>query len=230
MVCFQLMYILAIDTTTSSGGAAISRNSEVLGVALVKKPLSYSDQILHYVEFLLSQLGLTMQQLDCLAVSTGPGSFTGVRIGLATVKALSQSLDRPVVGVSTLAALAYRFRHVSPRVAPFVDARRQQIYGALYEIQNRHLHLLLKEEVMAPADWLKTLPQASCLFVGDGSQMYRQTIRALRPKDRCLGSDNRILDELCELAYWAFTRGETLSAVELRANYIRPSDAELPVT
>lgn len=222
------MYFLAIDTATNSGGVAVSRNSEVIGKLMVKTPLQYSDRIIYYIDFLLEQLSIGIEDVGCYVVAHGPGSFTGLRIGLATTKALCQGRECPGVGVSTLEALAYRFRGAAERVAPMIDARRQQVYGGVYECRDGQVKGVQPVTVLPPAAWLKQLPEEPCLFVGDGAQMYHQTILALRPKDRFLRTDNCILNELCELGYWSYVRGETVRAESIQAHYVRPSDAEMP--
>ena len=220
------MFLLAIDTATNSGGVALSRNLEVIGMTMMKTPLKYSEHVIYYIEFLLTHLGIKMEEINCVAVSSGPGSFTGLRIGLAMTKGLTQPLDLPVVGISTLEALAYRFRQVSEVVAPMIDARRQQIYGGVYKVTDEQIETISQGMVLAPAEWLKQIPGDDCLFVGDGAQMYRQAVIAARPKARVILTDNAILTELCQLGYRRYLKGEAISAFELKANYIRPSDAE----
>ena len=224
------MHILAIDTATNSGGVALSSNSEVIALTMVKTPLHYSERILHLVDFLLQQHDLTLAEIDCFAVATGPGSFTGVRIGLATVKSFCQALDKPAVGISTLESLAYRFRWIQPRVAPMIDARRQQIYGALYRIEGPLIQMEKTEEVMPPGEWLKGLPLHNCVFVGDGAQLYKNTILAAYDGARILDTDNRLVEQLCQLAYQRFTQGNILTAHQLEANYVRPPDVRLNLT
>ncbi len=222
------MYFLAVDTATNSGGIALARNAELIGVVQVKRPLQYSEQILYQVEFLLGQFGLTLKEIDAFVVASGPGSFTGLRIGMATVKGFCQSLGRPVSGISTLEALAYRFRHVNGRVAPMIDARRQQIFGAVYDVADGgKTGLRHPEQVAPPARWLTDLPEGRCLFVGDGAQMFASTVASLRPDDLLVRSDNTILSELCLLGYHRFVQGESVEAASLTANYVRPSDAEI---
>jgi tRNA threonylcarbamoyladenosine biosynthesis protein TsaB len=222
------MYFLAVDTATNSGGVALARNAELIGTIQVKRPLEYSERLLSQVDFLLGQFDLAMSEIGCFVVASGPGSFTGLRIGMATVKGFCQALDRPAVGVSTLEALAFRFRHVSGIVAPMVDARRQQVFGAVYEVAEGGMCRPLEaERVAPPAGWLGGLPERRCLFVGDGAQMYASTVASLRPEDRLIRSDNSILPELCLLGYHRFIQGEAVAAGALTANYVRPSDAEL---
>ncbi len=220
------IHILAIDTATNSGGAALSRNGEVIASVMVKTPLEYAEKILYLVDFLLEQHRLKLEEMDCFAVATGPGSFTGVRVGLATVKGFCQGLNKPAVGVSTLESLAYRFGRLHPRVAPMIDARRHEIYGAIYRIQESRIELEEREQVMAPALWLKDAPARDCLFVGDGAQLYKKIILEAYPGSQVLQTDNHLLEALCQLAYRRFLQEKTLSAQQLKANYVRPSDAK----
>lgn len=222
------MYLLAIDTATNSGGVALSRNEEVVGLIMVKTPLEYSDHLIEMVDFVLSRNGITLGEVGGIGVSSGPGSFTGVRIGLATAKALGQALNIPAVGISSLEALADQFRHVRSRVSPMIDARRQQIYGAVYDTSGAKPRQVIPESVMAPTAWVRDLPREDLLFVGDGARMYRGTIEALRPDALVLGSDNRILDSICRLSYARFRAGESAPVDQLAANYVRPPDAEPP--
>lgn len=221
------MYLLAIDTATNSGGVALSRNSEVIGVMMSKTPMRYSEKLIEYVDFLLQQLEVELTEIDCFVVAKGPGSFTGLRIGIATVKGFCLGQGKPAIGISTLEALAWRFRWVSSRIAPMIDARRQQVYGALYERGKPTLKALQEGTVGTPADWLKGLPTGSCLYVGDAAQMYSRTVAAIQPEGQVLPTDNCILKQLCELGYLRYTRGEITCGADLKANYIRPSDAEM---
>ena len=222
------MYILALDTATNSGGIALSRNAEVIGQVMLKTPLRYSEEVLPCVEFLLDGLRVKRAQLGCFAVAAGPGSFTGLRIGLATVKALAQSLDRPAVGLSTLEALAFRFRWTRSRVVPMIDARRQQVYGAAYRMDpETGVCVEVEEQVAPPAEFLRQVPPGDHLFVGDGAQQYRTTIQALHPGSRVAGSDNCILPELCLLSHRRHMTGQTGEVGQLEANYLRPSDARI---
>ena len=223
------MFILVLDTATNSGGAAVGRNSELIGQVMLKTPLRYSEEIISCVDFLLKTLELNKTQLDSVAVATGPGSFTGLRIGIATAKAFSKALIQPSIGLSPLEALAFRFRWTRSSIVPMIDARRQQIYAAVYRKAPKQsvLELKIEEQVAPPADFLKCLPQGDYLFVGDGAQHYRSTILAFHPGARIIDSDNTILQELCLLAHRKHILGKTGSYKNLKATYLRPSDAKV---
>lgn len=223
------MYILAIDTATNAGGVALGRNNELIALWMSKSPLRYSESLISWVEFLLGQQSLKLSDIGCFAVTVGPGSFTGLRIGLAAVKAFSQVLDRPVFGVSTLLALAYRFRHSAEYIVPLIDARRQQVYAAVYRAQEGACSLVAEEAVARPDQWLGSLqPEREYLFVGDGAVLYKSTISALVPRYRMIESDNSVLRELIELAQQWSAAGQMEHGVNLRGNYLRPPDAKLP--
>jgi len=221
------MNLIAIDTTTASGGVALSQDGEIIGIAMIKAPLRYAEKIIDMIDFILEAHRLNLSQIDFFAVATGPGSFTGLRIGLATVKALCQSFQRYIVPVSTLEALAYRFRFVSPFVGPMIDARRNQIFGAVYEISEGEGKAESHDCVMHPARWLRSLPLKEYTFVGDGASCYKELVQEYQPHAQVLDTDNRVLEPLCEIGHARAIAGITVSAFDLKANYVRPSDAEL---
>ncbi|MBI4446601.1 MAG: tRNA (adenosine(37)-N6)-threonylcarbamoyltransferase complex dimerization subunit type 1 TsaB [Acidobacteria bacterium] len=220
------MYLLAVDTATHCGGAALGRNEEVVGQVMLKTPLEYSEKILPIIDFLLAQNKLSLPQINVFAVTTGPGSFTGLRIGLATVKAFAQALDRPVIGISTLEALAYRFRHVGRRIGPMLDARRQQIYAAVYRTDGLEIVCEQEDQVSPPMAWLSSIEDAP-VFVGDGAQLYRQSILSVHPGARILETDNMVLEALTQLGYRRYAEGKTMSADQLRGNYVRAPDVRV---
>jgi len=221
------MFILALDTASNAGGVALSRNSEVIGLHMAKTPLRYSERLIDWVEFLLKQHEIGIGDIDCFAVAAGPGSFTGLRIGVAAAKAFGQAAGRPVIAVSSLEALAFRFRQVAPLVAPIVDARRQQIYAAVYETGAREPSIVVPEDVGRPEEWVRRLADDAYAFVGDGAVLYRSTIVNLLPRSRVLDSDNCVLVELCQLAYLRHSQGRETGAEAVKANYIRPPDVQL---
>lgn len=220
-------YILAVDTATNCGGVALGRDGEAIGQVMIKASLRYQERLVRLIDFLLGQHDLELAEIDCFAAAGGPGSFTGLRVGLATVKAFCQALGKPAVAVSSLRALAYRFRFVSGLVAPLIDARRRQVFAALYRAGDSHLEEVLPEAAVRPESWLKELPSQPCLFVGDGAQLYRTLILSSHSRARVAESDNTILAELCQLAWQSYREGKAVPAAEVRANYVRPPDVEL---
>lgn len=224
------MFVLGIDTATNSGGVALARNREVVGLILLKIPLRYSDFVVPMIDFLLRRHQVRLDEVGCLGVASGPGSFTGVRVGLAVAKALGQAREIPAVGVSTLEALAFELVPWRRPVAVMLDARRQQVYGAAYRPAGDHgdrLERIVPEQVDRPEAFLRKLPDEEFLFVGDGARLYRGAVDSVFPGALVMERDNRVLDAICELAFRRYGEGLSRPVAQLSANYVRPSDVQL---
>ncbi len=220
------MRILAVDTTTELGGVGLGVDGVLEGAVLLRTPQRYSETLIPMADFLLGQLKASLEQIDLLAVATGPGSFTGVRIGLAVVKAIGQSREISGLGISTLEALAYSFEGHDDTVAPMLDARRDQIFGAVYSWRDTVAEVPVEERVGEPGAWLESIPShMNPLFVGTGAVVYRDVIRKSRPESRLVAEQPPLLSALIRLA--AARAGEAGPVADIRANYIRPSDAQL---
>ena len=152
------MKILAVDTTTDLGGVAVGSDGVLEGAVLVRTPQRYSETLVPMLDFVLAQLKGTLEEIDLLVVATGPGSFTGVRIGLAVVKAIGQSRKILGLGLSTLEVLACCFAEYSQPVAPMLDAGRGQVYGAVYSWTDGQARVCVKEQVVRPESWLESIP------------------------------------------------------------------------
>src|ERR1700686_1736658 len=151
------MIVLAIDTCESRGSIAVLHDDVILQVVPHATVEEYSSWLLPAVNSALESSKTTLGQVDVFAVATGPGSFTGVRIGLTTVKAWSEVFSKPIVTVSRLEAVAAQFESNSPYVASFIDAQRGQIFGALYKAAQIGLTLIEQEMVAPPEvfmDWV----------------------------------------------------------------------------
>jgi len=225
------MKTLGIDTTTKNGGVILGSEGVKLGVRVLDNPREYSDQIIPAIENLLTQNKLRLQEIELIAVANGPGAFTGVRVGLAVAKAITQSLKIPSVGISTLEALAYRSRLSASAslIAPMIDAQRGQVYSAIYEFNGNESVLIAPEVLALPEVWLESLPKnPSPCFVGTGTVPYREDIANCFSGAQVGDPDDFILDALLRLANTKSSKAAT--ATELVANYIRPSDAEADST
>ena len=218
------MRVLALDTTTDVGGAVVGTDGLLEAAVLLRTPRTYSETLLPAVDSVLGQVGRSLEEIDLLAVTTGPGSFTGVRIGLALVKAIGQSRAIPGVGVSTLEALARSFAESPRPVAAMLDARREQVYVGLYN--EGAARLAAREQVVDPERWLGDLPpDLDPLFVGTGAAAYRSRIRASGRGEWLFGEQPPLLAAVIRLAA---ERADQAGPVEsIRANYLRPPDAEI---
>ncbi len=167
------MYMLAFESSAKAASAALAKDGALVSQFFHCSGLTHSKTLLPMAEDLLKNCGLTMKDIDVVAVSHGPGSFTGVRIGVATVKGLCWGSDKPAVGVSTLEAMAYNglCAKEGSIICCAMDARRSQIYNALFTFENGELKRLCPDRAIALAELSEELKECSrpIFVVGDGA-------------------------------------------------------------
>jgi tRNA threonylcarbamoyladenosine biosynthesis protein TsaB len=224
------MIILAIDTSTPTGSVAVLEGDTVLAEVAVTSQQTHAKRLVSALDATLRMTDLTIADCDGFAVTTGPGSFTGLRIGVSTVKGLAFATKKPVTGVSTLDALVYQLPSYAHLVCPMLDARKGQVYSALYEcIGHMKWKRVIEDCAIEPRQWLKQIGDL-CLFVGDGASVYGELIREIlgdlayftppylnRVRASVVGyiGMKRILD------------GQIADIDRLVPHYIRKSDAEI---
>jgi tRNA threonylcarbamoyladenosine biosynthesis protein TsaB len=195
--------ILSIDTTSEFGSIALTEANVVIEEVALQAPEGFGHVLFGHIQQLLEKGGTTVHQMECFAAASGPGSFTGVRVGLAAAKGLAEATGKRMVGVSNLRALA-SFGSAALR-ATVIDARRGEVYGAVY---NSQLELIMPEVVVKLEAWLPTLPEG-CEVIS--------TIGAPRALAAVIG----------HIAWDEFTLGRASDPADVDANYVRRSDAEL---
>jgi len=208
-------YALAIDTTGEPGSIALVGDLGVLDEVTLDSPDGFAHVLFGEIDRLLARHALDVNQIDVFASASGPGSFTGVRVGLTAVKGLAEATGAKVVGVSNLEALAAFGSR--PLRAVVLDARRGEVYGALY---NDRLQLIQEEVVEKLPVWLTSLPKGNLEFVVRGFRLEGVSGPILDVPLALAGSIGRI-------AFDRLLRGEVLDPQEIDANYVRRSDAEL---
>jgi tRNA threonylcarbamoyladenosine biosynthesis protein TsaB len=241
--------ILGIETATRRGSVAVKRNREVLASRTGATSSSHSESLLEDIGSALKDAGVRLQDVDLFAAAAGPGSFTGLRIGLATVKGLAATLERPVVGVQTLLAVAYEIQKHGNIVAA-IPAGRGELFAEFFDRSAEGggitslgpaTHLPL-EELLSQAASLSGLHWA-----GEGSWANREAIRSKadavginftdgkRGSGLAAGGDMWVMVSpsgdlavsVAALALDSFRRGEQCPAADLRAIYVRPPDARI---
>jgi tRNA threonylcarbamoyladenosine biosynthesis protein TsaB len=222
------MRILAVETSTLAGSAALLEGGRVVGQSLLNIALTHSERLMAMVDRLLEDCGWEATGLDGLAVSVGPGSFTGLRVGIATVKGLALGLDVPVAAVPTLDALASNLPFADAPVCPMLDARKGEVYLALYRPCEERVGRLSDYLALPPraaAEWLT----APVIVLGDG-------VVACRPFLSHLGAGLRVAPAaqslpsaavVGHLGYTMLASGHAVAADALVPMYLRPSEAEL---
>ncbi len=168
------MKILGIDTSTMASSCALVEDGSLVGEVFYKQDMSHSENLIPMINTVLRATGNTIEDIDLFAVANGPGSYTGLRIGLATMKAFSHSLKKPIVSVSTLEALAFN-GYGAEIIVPMIDARRDRVYAGVFKSGEDGLETVLEEEIYeveSLCDFLK--PYSRVLFLGNGYSAYRE--------------------------------------------------------
>lgn len=147
------MKILALETSAKAVSAALSEDGRILASGYQDTGLTHSRTLMPIVEHLFRNTGLTMADCDAVAVAAGPGSFTGIRIGVAAAKGLAFAAEKPAVGISTLAAMARNVAFADGLVLCAMDARRSQIYNAVFLAENGHLTRLTRTGPLRWKNW-----------------------------------------------------------------------------
>ena len=171
------MLILGLETTAAAASCALYRDGEMLAMHYQRSKLTHSSTLLPMVEEMLKHAQLTIQDVDCIAVAQGPGSFTGIRIGVATVKGLCWGAEKKAVGVSTLEAMSRNavFAAGDSVICPVMDARRAQVYGAIFDSKGDRLcadAAIAAEELAAQ---VKAMGK-SALVLGDGWAVFEKAL------------------------------------------------------
>ena len=173
------MNILAIDTSNPVMGIAIISESKVIGELVTNIPKDHSGRLMPAIDKLMRDVEMNVSELDKIVVAKGPGSYTGVRIGLTTAKTLAWALDIPVVGVSSIEVLAYQGRFSQARICPFFDARRERVFTGLYKWDKDNIQQIYTDQNILMEEWLIKLSEDSneVLFLSPDFNLYKNIIR-----------------------------------------------------
>lgn len=222
------MKILALDSSAVVGSVALCEDTRMVAHYTLNTGNTHSQTLLPMIESALKSAEWEIDDLDLLAVSQGPGSFTGVRIGIATVKGLAFGKNIPCAGVSTLEALAYNLRYFNGILCPVMNARRAQVYNALFACRDGVMTRLCPDRAISIAELDEELAgmEQPIYLVGDG---YDITLRGLTkaevmPVPDELRYQSGYSVALCALA--AYERGQAVDDATLAPVYLRPSQAE----
>jgi tRNA threonylcarbamoyladenosine biosynthesis protein TsaB len=211
--------ILSLDTTSEFGSIALTEGDQTVEEIPLHSPDGFGHILFQRVEQLLARHKVDVNQLDCFAAASGPGSFTGVRVGLTAVKGLAEATGKRVVAVSNLRALA--FFGTAPLRATVLDARRGEVYGAVY---NDQLEIVASEVVMKFPAWLATLPKNDFEFVVLDFGPFRASVD---PNIPVITAPRSLASAIGQIASLECRQGHASDPAEVDANYVRRSDAEL---
>ena len=222
--------ILSVETATLSGSVALSRGEEILGVVTGDASVSHSNTLLGDVDKLLTETRIALPEIDLFAVAIGPGSFTGLRIGIATIKALAATLNRPTAGIPTLEAVALS-GGISAESVALLPAGRGEVFTQLFSV--------LRPDLVEPLDEAAHIPPARLFeryghletvnWCGQGAIVHRELIESWAAgRDwKIAAQPLSLASHVATLALTRFNRNEFDNPFALRAIYVRPADAQL---
>lgn len=216
------MKILGVDTSTPIGSVALIDGERFVAEHTLSIVKAHSSRLMPAIDQILKWADLTVHDLDACAVGIGPGSFTGIRIGVGTIKSLCYALKKPIVGVSTLEAIAYNLRYTDKLICPILDARKDEVYGAVF----RGGQNLLREsgDLCVPIEALLNRIDDVTIFVGDGLQRYAPAVQER------FGDDVPLADpifnvprgaSIARIGYAQLLNGQSDDYFSLTPNYVR---------
>lgn len=224
------MLILGITTSTQQVGCAIGGHEGVLASSHSSRGRRHAETLTPAIDFITRQARVDLSEISAVAVDVGPGLFTGLRVGVATAKAIAFALRVPMVGVESLDLLAFAVRHSPRMIHAVIDARRGEVFTASYRQVPGGVQRLADPSVATPDDLVSDLIASDdeCLLVGDGAIRYRQQFEDVRRVDICEHSlAHPSAGALVQLAHAKAVREDFVNTWEVEPLYLRPPDAEI---
>lgn len=224
------MKILALETSTMLGGVAVM--DETFGLIFESRlnvKTTHSERLMPEIAHALKQSGIKITDIDVFAVAIGPGSFTGLRIGLSTVKGFAYATGTPVVSVPTLEAFAWNFPYSRYPVCTLLDARKNEVYAAVFRWRDDGFEKVTEEVSIKPAELLLDIKEP-VIFAGEGALIYRETILKLGGNKVLFAPQQHMVPSPANVAYLGLKKalaGDFADTVSLVPFYIRKSEAEV---
>lgn len=221
------MKILAVDTSTMMSSISILDGDKIIGDMSINQEQTHSEKLVVLIKRLLDDLKITLKDIDLFAISKGPGSFTGLRIGMTTLKAMAQALDKDIIGVSTLEAMAFSILN-NENILSIIDARGSRYFAGFYRNKNNNLEkeferIIENEELF---EFVKKLDNV--VIVGDAIEKLPDEIKKLENVILSPASlNNSITRNICVIAKNRYEQGLIDNYLDLEPNYLRKSQAEI---
>ena len=222
------MIILGIETATMTGGLALMDEGKLISEYTLNMKTTHSSRLMPALDWILKDASLDKKQIDGIAISIGPGSFTGLRIGLATAKGLALGLSIPLIGVETLDALAHNIPYPAYQVCAVLDARKKEVYSALYIFKNNIIVRKSQYQVISPAELVDQIHEKT-IMLGDAIDVYREFFKEKLGELVVFAPDAQRLPRsavIAEMGLAKLKSGEILDLASSEPFYIRRADAD----
>jgi tRNA threonylcarbamoyladenosine biosynthesis protein TsaB len=224
------MKVLALETATTAGSIAIVDDNEgLISEVKINIKVAHAERLMNSVDWLFKSSKISINEIDAFAISIGPGSFTGLRIGLSTAKGLSYATNKPIVPVPTFDAFARTLPFCSHFICPMLDARKNEIYTGLYKWEDNILKKVIPETAVRPSDFLKEIKELT-VFMGDGVKIYKKLITDTLKSNAIFAPASKMSPSasiVAEIVIEKLKEGIFTDPVSLTPFYIRKSEAEI---
>ena len=211
--------ILAIETATTNCSVSISKNGDVIGLKEdFNENYSHSERLHRYIEVVLSECNIKLSQLDAIAVSKGPGSYTGLRIGVSAAKGLCMSLEIPLISVNTLESLAHQIKEDNVKIIPMLDARRMEVYSSVYSQDKKQIRKT-KAEILDERSFSDYSDSGKICFIGNGAKKYKEICPYTNTE--FLENNQPSAKEMGPLAYAKFLKNEFEDVAYFEPYYLK---------
>lgn len=225
------MKVLALDSSGLVASVAIVQDDELLGEYTINHKKTHSQTLLPMLDEVAKMIELDMNSIDFIAVSAGPGSFTGLRIGSATAKGLALALDKKIVSVPTIDAMAYNLWGSDAQICPIMDARRNQVYTGLYQFEDDHMNTILPECVLMIDEIVSRINESGkkTVFLGDGVAVFKEYIEGnikVAYSFAPANNNKQRASSVAALGIELYKAGKAEDAKEHKPEYLRLSQAE----
>ena len=218
------MKILGVDTSTPIGSVGLIDGGRFVAEHTLSIVKAHSSRLMPAIDQILKWGDLAVHDLDACAVGIGPGSFTGIRIGVGAIKSLCYALKKPIVGISTLEAIAYNLRYTDKLICPILDARKDEVYGALFRGGQNFLRK--SDDLCVPIESLLSQIDDDVIFVGDGLRRYEPVVQEQFGKDVPLADPIFNVPRgasIARIGYDRLRNGQSGDYFSLTPNYVRDS-------
>ncbi|WP_129600285.1 tRNA (adenosine(37)-N6)-threonylcarbamoyltransferase complex dimerization subunit type 1 TsaB [Anaerophilus nitritogenes] len=222
------MKILSFDTSSMVATIALIEDEKLIGEYIINHKRTHSQKLMPMIDELLKSCEVKIEEIDKIAVAKGPGSFTGIRIGIATAKGLAHALDIPVVGISTLDGLAFNLYNSNGLICPILDARRSQVYTAIYKWDNLNLNRIeepIAVSIQKLCEILLKRPEP-VIFLGDGVQSNKEYLLEVLKERAIFAPNSHNITKASSIGQLAMKSSEDENFYELVPTYLRKSEAE----
>lgn len=219
------MTVLSVDTSTPELSVAVSQNRQILSQKIYTDDIPASRIVFSMADECLKWAGKSLEDVDLFAVSSGPGSFTGLRLGISMMNGFSIATGKPAVGVKTLHAMAESVQKRDGLICPLLDARKSEIYGAAFRYADGKLKQVLGDFAEKPEIFLKRIKEEA-FFLGNGAVLYREKIGTILKGKAQIGISHPDMSVAAAVGRLAYENKMTGGDSGVRANYIRRCEAE----